>query len=223
MGERLRWPDVWGATRSECVREYGCDSEVLAGSTPDAERRMVRAIDVDAPVEVLFRWISQLRVAPYSYDWIDNFGRRSPRQLREDDGDLAVGHRVMTIFSVTAVEANRQRTIRMRDGPGRLMFGDVAVSYHISPRGPGARLVAVVRLQGFRGVVGALLTPALAMGDALMMRKQLKTLAHLAEMTSAADRGSAVRHGRQPVRPAEERRPTSSAPEERSADRRPPG
>ena len=39
----------------------------------------VRAIDLDASAELVMGWVTQLRRAPYSYDWVDNFGRRYPQ------------------------------------------------------------------------------------------------------------------------------------------------
>ena len=35
-----------------------------------------------APAERVWPWVTQIRLAPYAYDWIDNLGRRSPRELR---------------------------------------------------------------------------------------------------------------------------------------------
>ena len=67
---------TWGTTAAERTRPFPCDRWL-----PGADDALFRAVDVDAPARVVFRWLCQLRVAPYSYDWIDNFGRTSPRRL----------------------------------------------------------------------------------------------------------------------------------------------
>jgi len=41
----------------------------------------VAGVGVAAPVEAVWPWVAQVRLAPYSYDWVDNLGRRSPREL----------------------------------------------------------------------------------------------------------------------------------------------
>ena len=54
-----------------------------------------------APAEAVWPWVAQVRLAPYSYDWIDNRGRRSPRKLaglpepRVGESFTCVGGRAM--------------------------------------------------------------------------------------------------------------------------------
>jgi hypothetical protein len=80
----------WGATLAERTAPLACD-ELLA----EAPIRCDRAVAVDAPVPVVFRRVCQLSVAPYSYDLLDNLGRRSPRELTAGVQRLELGQRFM--------------------------------------------------------------------------------------------------------------------------------
>jgi hypothetical protein len=145
---------TWGTTPAERARPYACD-----GFLPHGDE-LFRGVDVAAPAAVTFRRLCQLRVAPYSYDWIDNRFRRSPRALTDSADDLAAGTRMMTIFTLV----------------------DVVVTYAVVPRSAAScRLVAKLRWQRGPGWWGALRAHLLAWGDLVMMRKQLLTLARLAE------------------------------------------
>ncbi len=167
---------AWGTTPAERARPFPCDGLV------DAQACYWRGVTVAAPPATAFRWLCQLRVAPYSYDWIDNWGRRSPRQLTPRLDDLAPGQRVMSIFDLVSFQRDEHVTIRIRDrGLGRRLFGDIAVSYTVTPTAMGTRLVAKLAVRYPRAPLGWLMRALLPTGDLIMMRKQLLTLKHLAE------------------------------------------
>ena len=66
--------DRWGVSDDEVSRDYPCDEFVTAPAL-----RAWRGVRVNTPAEAVWPWVVQVRLAPYSYDWIDNLGRRSPR------------------------------------------------------------------------------------------------------------------------------------------------
>jgi hypothetical protein len=124
------------------------------------------------------RWLCQLRVAPYSYDWIDNGGRRSPRELTPGLEHLEVGQRFARIFRLVEVEPGRSITIESTTA----MFGHVAVTYVVIPvAADRCRLVAKLVVRVPRGPYGLVLRMLLPAGDLVMMRKELVTLQRLAE------------------------------------------
>ncbi|MGI8456488.1 MAG: hypothetical protein ACR2LI_00025 [Propionibacteriaceae bacterium] len=90
----------------------------------------MRGIDVGAPAELLFRWVGQLRVAPYSHDWIDDLGRRSPRGLTPHLAPVAVGDHVM-IGEVVDLTPGVQFPV-LTSGRGRLLFGRIALTYEVA-------------------------------------------------------------------------------------------
>jgi len=174
----------WGSTAAERELELPCDSVL-----PDADAVVHRAIDIDAPPATVFRWLCQLKVAPYSYDLIDNFGRRSPRELTPGAEHLERGQRVMTIFRLVDFETDRQITIQ---GHGALARG-VAVTYSVTVPGESSRLLARILVRRRRRPFAWLYAQALPYLDLPMMRKQLLTLKELAERDiSASSRARAL-------------------------------
>ena len=174
---------TWGSTAQERALEFACDRFVA-----DPNDALYRALTVNAPPALLFRWLCQLRVAPYSYDWLDNLGRQSPRRLTPGLDRLQVGQRIMTIFQLAAFEPDRHITAVL----DRLTFllGELAVTYLIVPEAEErCRLVVKLAVAYPRTPIGATMRGLLPAGDLVMMRKQLLTLRKLTER-DAANRAS---------------------------------
>jgi hypothetical protein len=150
---------AWGSTAEERAEPQRCDELV-----PDPKLILVRAVDIDAPRELVYR-----------YDWIDNRGRRSPQQLTPGADELEPGQRMVSVFRLADFEPGAQLTLGQR---GRLL-GHVALTYLVSERGENAsRLVLRIawgppRLPGARQLLAA--------GDLVMARRQLLNFKRLAE------------------------------------------
>jgi hypothetical protein len=139
---------------------------------------MFRAVDVDSDPATLYRWLCQLRYAPYSYDKLDNLGRRSPQTLTPGAEDLHLGQRMVAIFRLAALEPGRSLTLLSESS----VFGRVAITYESRARPDGgARLLAKLLIRYPRGLLALPMRALLAPGDLVMMRRQLLNLKRLAE------------------------------------------
>jgi hypothetical protein len=159
--------DRWGVTDDEIGRSYPCDDFVEAPAL-----RLWRGVHVEAPAEAVWPWVAQVRIAPYSYDWIDNLGRRSPRELL-DLPEPGVGER----FTTTA---GRQAGRIVSVEPGKQLTGTIMGAYMSYVLVPGdrdtTRLLLKVVARPRRGTA-----LALSIGDLIMARRQLLNLKRLAE------------------------------------------
>ncbi len=175
----------WGSTAAERAAPFPCD-----GMIADPDRPLFRAVDVDAPPATTFRWLCQLRAAPYSYDRLDNLGRRSPQELTPGLDELQRGQRVQTIFRLVDFEPGRSLTMVHS---GRL-FGRIACTYRAEPAGEERSRIVVklVPTAARRGVLRPLMRLALPPGDLVMMRRQLLNLKGLAERTAREAGGAGV-------------------------------
>jgi len=171
----------WGSTADERAESYPCEEFVT-----EADLAVFRAIDIAAPVPVVYRWLCQLRVAPYSYDLLDNLGRRSPKELTPGAENLEAGQRVMTIFHLASFEHDSHLTI-VCDGIGKKLLGDVSSTYRVVPTEAGSRLVLKLVCDPPGGkVLAAPYRWVMPWFDLFMMRKQFLKLKKLAEKTAAA-------------------------------------
>jgi len=184
----LNGPGSWGVTEEEKRLEYGVDRLELKGE------ELFRGITINAPAPVIFRWLLQLKVAPYSYDLLDNFGRQSPRQLTPGVEKLESGQTFMFIFDLVGFMMERSLILRLKPiftlGG---MVGDTAISYDIRDSEAGScRLLVKIVVKypwGPFGWPGRLILPP---GDLVMMRKQLVNIKELAEEQAARESGSAA-------------------------------
>ena len=147
---------------------------------PDPKARWVRCADIAADPEIVYRWLCQLTVAPYSFDFIDMPGRRSPERLIPGAEDLRLGQPFM-IFSLTDfVEGSYIAGVSRPEFKG--VYGTIAVSYEATPSGTGCRLRATAcvgpDLSGWRRGL-------LAVGDWVMAGQQLRRLKTLSERTAS--------------------------------------
>jgi hypothetical protein len=180
---------TWGSTPEERLMSFPCDRYISS-----SDEAYFRAIDVKAPMQILFRWLCQLKVGSYSYDWLDHLERMffkvqesipahpSPKQLLPSVENLALGQRVMGIFKLVEFEQNRHLTIVIDDKQAISIFGDIAASYVIFPITPHTcRLVLKGHIRYPKNRLWSWIRWVLPWGDLLMMRKQFLRLKNLAE------------------------------------------
>lgn len=169
----------WGVVDDDVLASY--PAEVFL--TGDVER-WLRAIDVDAPRAVTFRWLCQLKLAPCSYDLVDNVGRRSPRHLTPGTDHLEVGQRFL-VFRIRSFAPEVH--ISGISTPGfSAVYGKLAVSYTVSDRPGGGSRIVVRLLSAANSWPARLRRRLLGLGDLVMMRKQLRTLRDRAENDARA-------------------------------------
>ena len=160
--------EQWGARPEEIDGPVAGDDLV-----PDATLLATRSISLDAPPNEVYPWLAQMgfgKAGWYSYDWLDNLGRRSATEIRPDwqvqEGEPVPGG---PIAFLAAVARPAEAFVLAIDRP-RLAF---TLVYDLRGEGAGTRLVtrlrARLRYPGGRLIERGLLGP----GDGVMVRRQL--------------------------------------------------
>ena len=93
---------------------------------------LYRAIDISCNKEKIFRWLLQMKVAPYSYDLIDNLGRISPKELTPGLENVQLGQKFMFVFTLIDFIQDEEICLKLNTSRiSRTLLGECLISYRI--------------------------------------------------------------------------------------------
>jgi len=171
------WHLRWGATDEEVKRvmpgDELCDKPHLDST---------RAVTIDATPEQTWPWIAQLgrgRGGWYSYDLIDNRGKRSSETILPEFQELRAGDFLPTGFGegFKVVDVKPNQFLALQAGS----LGSWTIGLYCAGRS-STRLVSRVRIRwNLRNPKSAVLAAVVDPGDFVMMRKMMLGIKRRAE------------------------------------------
>jgi len=162
----------WGATPEEI------DGPVVGDNLcPDATLIATRSITIGAPPEDVFPWIRQMgfgRAGWYSYDWLDNLGRKSATTIHDEWQTVEAGDKVPSgPISFTAAIVNAPHHFVLEIKSNALHF---TLAYELRDDPNGTRLVTRMRSRTHFPFGPLFEKLILGPGDGFMLRRQLLTV-----------------------------------------------
>jgi len=177
--------EQWGATREEIDGPMPGDD-----LCPGARLVATRSITLGARPDEVFPWLRQMgfgRAGWYSWDLLDNLGRRSARTIHPEWQSLASGDSVPggpLDFEAAVVDPPRSLVLRLGPTESRQRRICFSLAYDLRDDPTGTRLVTRVRARidapGGRFLERFILGP----GDGIMLRRQLVTLSRRIDPTT---------------------------------------
>ena len=175
----------WGATPEEI------QSPVVGDDLcPSATLIATRSITISAPPQDVFPWIRQMgfgRAGWYSYDWLDNLGRKSATSIHDEWQTVEAGDKVPSgpiSFTAAIVEAPRHFVLEIKSLGKKSPKLHFTLAYELRDDPHGTRLVTRMRSR-ISVPLGSLFEKLiLGPGDGLMLRRQLLTISQNASKTS---------------------------------------
>jgi hypothetical protein len=167
---------------------WGATSEEIHGSVigdnlcRDATLIATRSITISAPPQDVFPWIRQMgfgRAGWYSYDWIDNLGRKSAEKVHEEWQSVESGDKIPSgpiSFTAAIVEAPRHFVLEIKSLGKKSPKFHFTLAYELRDDPHGTRLVTRMRSH-IKLPFGSLFERfILGPGDGIMLRRQLLTI-----------------------------------------------
>jgi hypothetical protein len=169
--------------KSQTVPGFFIDS--LPDISNTDSRELLRCIEVNADASDVFVWLKQFRVAPYSYDFIDNRGRKSPGYIIENLPPLKLNSHFLLSFHIFGFEENSfivGRFCQPINPPMNLYMKDMFIEYRIAEQGTKTKLWCKIKgfintdisSKGFFFIFSVM--------DKIMITRQMRKIKKLSEL-----------------------------------------
>jgi len=168
----------WGATNEE-IESSVIGDDICKNATLVA----TRSITIAAPPQDIFPWIRQMgfgRAGWYSYDWIDNLGRKSATTIHDEWQSVKSGDKIPSgpiAFTATIVDSPRHFVLEIKTQGKKSPRLHFTLAYELRDHPQGTRLVTRMRSHvnlPFGSLFEKLI---LGPGDGIMLRRQLLNIA----------------------------------------------
>ena len=164
----------WGATAEEIS-----SSMVGDDLCSDATVVATRSITIGAAPQEVFPWIRQMgfgRGGWYSYDWLDNLGRKSATTIHDEWQSVEAGDKIPSgpiSFTAAIVDAPRHFVLEIQSLGKKSPKLHFTLAYELRDNPQGTRLVTRMRSRINRPLGSLFEKLILGPGDGIMLRRQL--------------------------------------------------
>jgi len=167
----------WGATAEE-INSSVVGDDLCSNATVVA----TRSITIGAPPHEVFRWIRQMgfgRAGWYSYDWLDNLGRKSASTIHDEWQSVEAGDKIPSgpiSFTAAIVNEPRHFVLELKSQTKTSPRMHFTLAYELRDDPQGTRLVTRMRSH-IKIPLGSLFEKIiLGPSDGIMLRRQLLNL-----------------------------------------------
>ena len=147
-------------------------------------RELFRCVEINAGASDIFVWLKQLRIAPYSYDFLDNRFRRSPDYIIGNLPPLKVSTHYLLAFHIFGFEENSFIACRFCEPinpPVNLYMKDLFFEYRIAEQ--GTKTILWCKIKGYLNtdISSKGFFYIFSVANKIMVTRQLKNIKKLSE------------------------------------------
>jgi len=167
----------WGATAEE-INSTVVGDDLCSDATVVA----TRSITIGAAPQEVFPWIRQMgfgRAGWYSYDWLDNLGRKSATTIHDEWQSVEAGDKIPSgpiSFTAAIVDAPRHFVLEIKSPDKKSPKMHFTLAYELRDDPQGTRLVTRMRSRVNLPLGSLFEKLILGPGDGIMLRRQLLTI-----------------------------------------------
>jgi len=150
-------------------------------------RELLRCIEVSANASDIFVWLKQLRIAPYSYDFLDNGCRKSPDYIIENLPPLKVNTHYLLAFQISGFEENSFIACHFCEPinpPLTHYMKGLYIEYRIEEQETATKLWCKIKGYFNTDISSKGFFFIFSVVNKIMMAKQLKNIKRLSELSS---------------------------------------
>lgn len=175
------------------IPDFSIDSiPDILGTKP---RELLRHIEIQACASNVFIWLKQLRIAPYSYDLLDNRGRKSPGFIIENLPQLKNNTHFLLAFHIFMFEENKfiaGRFCEPINPPVNRYVKEMFLEYRIQEIGTNTRLWCKVKGWYNNDIASKGFYWVFSIVNLIMTSRQLRNIKKLSERLGAGRVNSGI-------------------------------